>query len=641
MLDLTLAAERPTELVSSTVRTVPELFTERVKRSGHRIAYREKVDGRWRGTSWRSFGEQARAFASWLIAAGVAKGDKVAIVGSTRAEWCVADMGGQLAGAVTLGAYPTLSDEQLAYVLDHADARVLVVEGQDDLDKVRRQKQAVPKVERVLVWDPAADLGDDGWALRWSDALAQPVEDEVIRARVASVEPDDTAILVYTSGTTGPPKGAMISHANILSVLRGQSETAPFEEDDVSLNFLPMAHVAERVLGFYGRIDNGIATSFASSIAAVLEEVQEVRPTIFGSVPRIFEKAYAKMMGTVADAPPARQRIFRWAEKVGRECVRLWQRGEPIPLGLRIQYRVANGLVFAKIRQAFGGRVRYFVTGAAPIAPEILEFFWAAGFRIYEVYGMTEATVVTHANRPGQVRLRTVGRALPYVEHKLAADGEVLLRGPMVFQGYYKNAEATRETIDEEGWLHTGDVGEIDADGYLTLKDRKKHIIITAGGKNLTPANIESEIKGADPIISQAHVHGDRRKYLTALVALTPNTTLELAIKEGLMDAQRAQSLLDALGADPLAKPEGLDAAMAELAGTSRIRERVVEAVRRANQRLAKVETIKRIHLLDRELSVEEGELTPTLKVKRKVVEERYAPVFDELYEGGGLTVIG
>ncbi|MBO6934873.1 MAG: long-chain fatty acid--CoA ligase [Deltaproteobacteria bacterium] len=639
MLDLTLDVERPPERVSSLANTVPELFLERVGRSGHRIAYREKSMGRWKGTSWRTFGGQARAFATWLIDHGVERGDKVAIVGSTRSEWCVADMGGLLAGAVTLGAYPTLTATQLAYVLDHADAKIVVVESEADLAKVRAERDQLPKVERVLVWDPGVDLGTDGWALPWSTALGQLADEEAIAERVAAVDPSDTAILVYTSGTTGPPKGAMISHSNILAVLRGQKESAPFEEDDVSFNFLPMAHVAERVFGFYARVDNGISTAFASSIAAVLDEVQEVKPTIFGSVPRIFEKAYAKILGQVDDAPPARQKIFRWAEATGREVVRLWQRGERIPRGLRIRYLVADKLVFSKIRGAFGGRVRYFVTGAAPIAPEILELFWAAGFRIYEVYGMTEATVVTHANRPGQTRLGTVGRALPYVEHQLAEDGEVLVRGPMVFQGYYKNDDATAETIDPDGWLHTGDIGEIDADGYLTLKDRKKHIIITAGGKNLTPANIENEVKGADPLVSQVHVHGDRRKYLTALVALAPATALDMAMKENLLDRTRIEGLLAALAADPLSKPEGLDDAIGELTRAEPVQRRVIDAVRRANDRLSRVETIKRVHLLDRELSVEDGELTPTLKVKRKVVEERFAEAFDALYDGGGLQI--
>jgi len=639
VLDLTLAAERPTERVSSNAHTLPGLFGERVARSGHRIAYREKQGGRWKATSWRSFGDQAASFGTWLLRQGARKGDKVAIVGATRAAWCVADMGGQLAGAVTLGAYPTLTASQLAYVLDHADARFVVVEGAEDLAKVLAERANLPKVERVVVWDEAAVPAAEPWVVSWAEAMATPPDGPALDARTGEVAPEDTAILVYTSGTTGPPKGAMISHANILAVLRGQAETAPFEDDDVSFAFLPMAHVAERVLGFYARIDNGIQTAFASSVGAVLGEVLEVKPTIFGSVPCIFEKAYATMVATVEGAPPAREKLFRMAERVGREVVARWKRGETIGPGLRLRYALADKVVFAKIRGAFGGRVRFFVTGAAPIAPEILDFFWSAGFRVYEVYGMTEATVVTHANRPGQVKLGSVGRPLPYVEQRLADDGEVLVRGPMVFQGYYKNPAATAETIDAEGWLHTGDIGEIDREGYLTLKDRKKHIIITAGGKNLTPANIEKEVQAADPILSQVHVHGDRRKYLTALATLAPNTALDFAVAQGLVDPARARALTAAIAADPLAKPPGLDEVMAELVRAEPVRQRVRDAVRRANGRLSRVETIKAVHLLDRELSIDDGELTPTMKVKRKVVEERFGPAFDALYAGGGLVV--
>ena len=309
----------------------------------------------------------------------------------------------------------------------------------------------------------------------------------------------------------------MISHDNIMTVMKDQDEAFAINEDDVGLSFLPMAHVAERILAFYGRINTGMGTYFASSIAKVLEEVVEVKPTIFGSVPRIFEKAYAKIMSTVEQAPPTRQRIFRWAERVGREAVQRWQAGKPIPFGLKLKYGLADRLVFSKLRAVFGGRVRYFITGAAPIAPEILEFFWAAGFPIYEMYGMTESTVITHANVPGKVKLGSVGRALSIVEDRIADDGEILVRGKCVFQGYYKNPQATAETVID-GWLYTGDVGKKDEDGCVYILDRKKHIIITAGGKNLTPANIENEIKASDPMISQAHAHGDKRKYLVALV---------------------------------------------------------------------------------------------------------------------------
>ncbi|MEM9073387.1 MAG: long-chain fatty acid--CoA ligase [Myxococcota bacterium] len=617
--------------------TVAGLFLRRAERDPHRIAYRKKHGGRWAGTSWQQMREKSEAFAAWLIANGVEAGDKVAIVGSTRSEWAVSDIGGQLAGAVTLGAYPTLTAEQLAYILDHSDTKVVVLEGEADLAKVLSQRDALPKLEKIVVWDENATEG----VTLWNDALQTQVDNAALQKRQDAIDPDATAIIVYTSGTTGPPKGAMISHRNVMTVLASQTENAPFDKEDVSFSFLPMAHVAERVLGFYGRIDVGISTYYATSIPKVLEEVQEARPTLFGSVPRIFEKAYAKILGRVSTAPPLRQRIFRWAERVGREMVSAWQEGKSVSPGLVLQYRIADRLVFSKIREVFGGRVRYFVTGAAPIAPEILEFFWAAGFRIYEVYGMTEATVVTHANRPGEVRLGSVGRALSYVEHRIAEDGEILVKGGMVFQGYYKNPEATAETI-RDGWLHTGDIGEIDADGFLSIKDRKKHIIITAGGKNLTPANIENEIKASDPLISQAHVHGDRRKYLVALVTIGAAEAMAWGAAEGVISQADADGVLAELAADPLAQPESLPALMEAITAHEHLQTKVTEAIRHANENLARVETIKKAFVLDRELSVEHDELTPTLKVKRKNVEAKFADTFERLYaeESFGLKII-
>jgi long-chain acyl-CoA synthetase len=321
-----------------------------------------------------------------------------------------------------------------------------------------------------------------------------------------------------------------------------------------------------------------------------------------------------------------------WAEAVGRRAVKLWQAGEPIPFGLKLRYQIADRLVFSKLRAVFGGRVRYFVTGAAPIAPDILEFFWAAGFPIFEVYGMTESTVITHANTPGQVRLGSVGRPLSIVEDRIAEDGEILIRSGLVFQGYYKNPEATADTI-VEGWLHTGDIGRKDKDGYLHILDRKKHIIITAGGKNLTPANIENELKAADPLISQAHAHGDKRKYLVALITVGAAEAVEWARQKARIDGATADRHLKDLAENPLARSAELEALIREVTQDPEVRSRLVAAVRRANESLARVETIKKIHVLDREFSVEEDELTPTLKMKRKNIESKFADTFDQLYE--------
>ena len=644
MFDTDNSTGTQAEYIARRSQTVGEMFLKRVERDGDKPAFFFKESGQWQPVSWNGFAERAGAIASYLVGLGLQVGDKICMVGGTRPAWCYCDIGGQLAGAITLGAYPTLTPKQLAYILDHADTKVAFVEGIEEINKILARRQELTKLEKVVVWDTTGAeslMASHDWLVPFERVLKTPVDRAVIEARAAEVDPNGTAIIVYTSGTTGPPKGAMISHANIMTIMRDQDEALKVYEEDVSMSFLPMAHVAERILAFYGRINTGMSTYFASSIAKVLEEVAEVRPTVFGSVPRIFEKAYAKIMSTVDQAPPTRQKIFRWAERVGREAVQLWQAGKPIPFGLKLKLGVADKLVFSKLRAVFGGRVRYFVTGAAPIAPEILEFFWAAGFPIFEVYGMTESTVITHANALGAVKLGSVGRPLGVVEDRIAEDGEILVKSDLVFQGYYKNPEATADTI-VDGWLHTGDIGRKDDDGFLYIMDRKKHIIITAGGKNLTPANIENELKASDPLISQAHAHGDKRKYLVALVTIGAGEAVEWARQQGQIDDATANKHIKALTENPLARSSELEALLRDVSQDPDVRQRVVAAVKRANEGLARVETIKKIHILDREFSVEEDELTPTLKMKRKNIETKFKAIFDRLYDDAqfGLIVL-
>jgi long-chain acyl-CoA synthetase len=636
------AAAAPAEYIARRTKTVGEMFLKRVERDGDKPAFYFKENGQWQPVGWNAFCGHADAIASHLLGLGLRVQDKVCMVGGTGPAWCYCDMGGQLAGAVTLGAYPTLTPKQLAYILDHSDTKVAFVEGVEEINKILARRDELTKLEQVVVWNTAgaeALLKVYDWLVPFERVLRTAVDRAAIQARIAEVDPSSTAIIVYTSGTTGPPKGAMISHDNIMTVMRDQDEAFAIEETDVGISFLPMAHVAERVLSFYGRINTGMATYFASSIAKVLEEVAEAKPTIFGSVPRIFEKAYAKMMSTVEQASPIQQRIFRWAERVGRETVRRWQAGQTIPWDLKLKHALADRLVFSKLRAVFGGRVRYFITGAAPIAPEILEFFWAAGFPIFEMYGMTESTVITHANMPGHIKLGSVGRALGFVEDRIADDGEILIRSKVVFQGYYKNPQATSETI-MDGWLHTGDVGRKDEDGFVYILDRKKHIIITAGGKNLTPANIENEIKAADPLISQAHAHGDRRNYLVALVTLGAAEAVEWARQRGAIDGAAADRHIKALTENPLARSPELQELIERVTRDPEVQRRIVAAVKRANQGLSRVETIKKIQILDREFTVEDDELTPTLKIKRKNIETKFKETFDRLYEDEGFGLV-
>jgi long-chain acyl-CoA synthetase len=390
-------------------------------------------------------------------------------------------------------------------------------------------------------------------------------------------------------------------------------------------------------LGFYGRINTGIGCAYASSVQKVLEEVKEVRPTLFGSVPRIFEKAYAKIHSEVEKKPKPVRALFGWAKSVAIKAkpYRIAERKMPLPLA--IQYAVADRIVYKKIRQAFGGRTRSFITGAAPIALDILDFFWGAGLNIYEAYGMTEATVITHINRPGFVKLGSVGQCIPPMETKLAEDQEVLVRGPFVFKGYFKNEEATSATI-VDGWLHTGDIGAVDEQGYLKITDRKKHLIITAGGKNLAPANIENAIKNQDPLISQVHAHGDRRPYVSALIAPSPIETLEWGSSRGIISTAELRERTDELMANPMARSEALNTSVAKVVTNRDYVDRIRTAVEKGNKELAKVEQVGRFVLLDRDFSQEEGELTPTMKVKRKALEEKFSELFERIYSEPGFA---
>jgi long-chain acyl-CoA synthetase len=627
-----LLASGVVQTVADKAVTLPDMFVRRVAMSPGRTAFKHKVGTAWRSITWREFGRRARAIATWLMHRGIQAGDKVAIVGRTCHEWIECDLGGQLAGAVTVGAYPTLTRDQLQYVIAHCDARVVFVDGEAERANIDAVRDRCPALEHVVVWDRAAVTGG---AIALEDVLATLPDEPELEARAEEVEPAGCAVIVYTSGTTGPPKGAMISHANILAVLR---EKLNLEQsvDDETMSFLPLAHVAERILGTYSRTNHGAVTVFATSVATLLDEVKEVRPTLFGSVPRIFEKAYDRIQAAVEGAPPVRQRLFRWAEGVGLRAVDRWQRGERIGRRLRLQYAIADRLVFRRVRDAFGGRVRWYITGAAPIPDRVLRFFWAAGFPVFEAYGMTEATVITHLNVPGRTRLGSVGQPLSYCEQRLAEDGEILVRGPCVFMGYYKDEEATRATVDVDGWLHTGDVGRIDDEGFLSIVDRKKHIIITAGGKNLTPANIENAIKAEDPLISHVHAHGDRRPYVTALVTLSPLEAIEWGVAQGRVPASEAEALRAALMANPFARPAPLTTLLADVSSAQEVRSRIRDAVRRGNDRLSRVEQVKRVAVLERELSVEEEELTPTMKVRRKEVETKFASTFARLYEDPG-----
>jgi long-chain acyl-CoA synthetase len=631
----------PVRRITPNATSLGDLFRRRARATPDAPAIYEKVGGAWAGTTWGAFYDRARSAARGLIELGVQKGERVAILGPTHAPWAILDMGAQLASAVSFGIYPQQTPDQIRYLLEHSEATVISVDGAAEMESVLTAVRDLPGVRAIIPWDAAlaqSMASRDPRVVSPAVLEGAPLAEDEVERRLAAVSPDDTAILIYTSGTTGPPKGAMIAHRNIVALLAASSGLTEAFQSDLSLNFLPMAHAAERIFGFFARIDTGVATAYARTMGSVLEDLGDVQPTLFGAVPRIFEKAYARIQSELSRKPAAVRRLFAWAVGVGKRATALTLAGRPLPATLRAQRALADRLVFRRVQAAFGGRVRFFVTGAAPIALEILEFFWAAGLPIYEVYGMTEATVVTHANSVGAVKLGTVGRVVAPMEAKIAADGEILMRGPWIFQGYLKSPEATAEAL-EGGWLHTGDIGSIDADGYLRITDRKKHLIITAGGKNLAPANIENAIKNQDPLISQVYAHGDRRPYVIALVAPSPLETLAWGVERGLVDAAVAAALTKEVMANPAARSEALNQAMARVVADRAFGERLREAVRRGNRQLAHVEHVGRLAVLDRDFSQEHGELTPTMKVKRKAVAELHGALIEAVYEGGGLEV--
>ncbi len=593
------------------VRTIPELLDARAAEAPHLLSFEQTVNGRSDRATWSEFKQRCDALSLALEELGLRPGESAGVIGQTTGEWATTDLGILGAGGVSVGIYPTLTPAQVAYLLSDCAARFVVAGGKAELSTLRAALTEVEKPPVVIGWGEAEGeagvLGLSALISRGRELLARkPGRITELRARA---KPEDLAVLIYTSGTTGVPKGAMISHGNCLSLLSELKKLLPADVSgaDVTVSFLPMAHVAEHVIGFYGRISAGYAARYVGSLdsQAVLGAVGQTRPTLFGSVPRIFEKAYAKIRATVAEANPRRQAIFAWAERTGRAWSRHQLGGLPPPLSLRLSHALADRLVLRRIREAFGGRVRYFVSGAAPIDPEILEFFDGCGMRVVEVYGMTECCGIATVNSPERPRFGTVGRPVPGMELRLADDGEILLRGPSVFLGYWNRKEATAEAIDADGWLHTGDIGVLDADGFLKITDRKKNLIVTSGGKKVAPAPIEA-ILGSDPVLGPSLVVGEARPYLTALL------TLDL---EGAREAAGAPS-----------------ASVGELSRHPEVRRRALVAVEKANAHLARFEQIRRFRILEEELPLGGEELTPTMKLRRKAMTRRFAAEIESLY---------
>ncbi len=594
-----------------TDETLARMFWDRVERFGDRPAQRAKVGGAWVDISWRQLGQTVRELALGLLALGRRQGEAVALLSQSQAEWVQADFAIFSAGCATIPIYPTYPPEQIAYIVNDSEAKTLIVEDAAQLAKALEARAEMKGLEQIILISGQAD-GQDPAILDWAGLRALGREraaalEPLLRERLAAVRPGDVASIVYTSGTTGPPKGVVQTHANHLAMLSSCREANPTSQGEVHLLFLPLAHSFARLEAFQG-IYNGLTTAFAENLDKVAENLREVSPHFICSVPRVFERVYARILAQVEGGPPLKKKIFYWALGVGRAVNQLRQAGRPIPAGLRIKHAIAHRLVFQKLHQALGGRLRFCVSGGAPLSREIAEFFHAVGILILEGYGLTETCPALTFNRLERFKFGTVGQALPGVTLRIAEDGEILAKGPNIAAGYYKKPEATGEIFDRDGWFHTGDIGVLDAEGFLTITDRKKDLIVTAGGINIAPQNVENLLKG-DPFISQAVVYGDRRPYPVALLTLNPEELAKFAASLGLQ------------GLPP-----------AELVRHPMIVERVRQIVEAKNAQLASYAKIKRFAILPEDFTQATGELTPTLKIKRKAIAEKCRDILESLY---------
>jgi 1-acyl-sn-glycerol-3-phosphate acyltransferase len=568
---------------------------------GERPALRHKVDGSWQTTSWQSYHGQVMLAARGLIRLGLQPGDAVVIIGANRPEWFMADLGAIAAGGYPSGIYTTSTEEQCAYIINHCEAVVAVVEDEWYLDKLA---QAQDQLKAIVLMHGAAE-GEGRYSWQQLLELGREVEESRLQERIDRLRSDDTCSLIYTSGTTGHPKGVMISHKNVLWMTRALVREFKVDSRDRNLSYLPLSHIAEQVLSLYVPLISGGCASFAESLEKLGDNLREVRPTYFFAVPRVLEKIQARMEAAGAGSGPLRKRLIRWARRQGMAGGLAEQRGEPKPLG----YAIANRLIFNKVRAKLGlDRARFCFTAAAPISRHTLEFFLSLGMPFLEAYGLSECTGPTTFSLPGRYLIGAAGFAIPGTELEVADDGEILVRGPHIFQGYFKDPQSTSEAIDADGWFHTGDIGTVNQDGFLSVTDRKKELIITSGGKNVAPVPIETKLRMI-PAVSQAVVVGERCSYLTALLTLDPDNIPAIAAKIG-------SSVRDAVSAVSCATFKAyLD-----------------EQVARINATLAPYETIKRFVVLPVQLSVENGCLTPTMKLKRHLIRQLFAAEIEALY---------
>lgn len=586
-------------------KNVHELLQATCRAESRKEAYRFKRDGHWRGITWAETAAKVAEISRALMARGAGAGDRIGVLSATSIEWVLADLGIVSCGCVTVGIYSNNTAADCKYVLSHAGVEFLLLENDAQLEKILSVRDQLPTLKTIVNINGESNrsLG----VLSWDDFLSRAgeISEQDLRARVESVEPNDLAAIVYTSGTTGVPKGAMISQANLVFSAWSAGQAIYHEPHFIVLIFLPLAHVFARML-VYVSVYSATTAAIDGDINAVAQHLLDVRPHYVPCVPRVFEKVHDKIQASAQAAGGLKAAIFSWAIGIGLQVSSLKQAGEPIPVWLALRNKIADVLVFKKVRAAFGGRLVFAISGSAPLNIDIAKFFHGCGILILEGIGMTENTSFSNVNRIDKNRFGTVGPAGKGVEIKIAGDGEVLIRAPNVMLGYYKDEEATREAIID-GWLHTGDIGELE-DGFLKITDRKKDLIITAGGKNVAPQYIERVLR-LSPYISQVAAYGDRRKYITALVTLDSEVILPWARENGLGERTFEQ-----------------------LASEQAVQQLITTEVERLNGQLARYETIKKFWIAPGDFSVDEGELTPTMKLKRRVVVKKYRDKLDALY---------
>ncbi len=591
-------------------QTLTGLYFTAIDRYAARpVALRAKRDGAWRDLGYPTVAARVEGLSRGLLSLGIAPGDRVAILSENRPEWAFVDFAALAARAVDVPVYPTLTARQIHFILQDSGARAVFVSTAAQYAKLASVRHELPALEWIIGFD--TDLaGPDLLSLEALERSghAHALDGEAWRRRALQARPDELATIIYTSGTTGDPKGVMLTHGNIASNVRAGVAVLPVSDTDECLSLLPLSHIFERMTGHYAMFHSGVVINYAQSIDTVPPDLLAMRPTVVAAVPRLYEKIYARALESAVQGSPLTRTIFFWAKRVGEQWADLRLAGKPVPAALAVQRAIADRLVFRKIRARVGGRLRYFLSGGAPLSPEIARFFLAAGMPILEGYGLTETSPVITVNTPTHHRIGTVGRAVPGVEVMIAPDGEILTRGPHVMRGYFGKPAETAEAIDPDGWFHTGDIGEIDPDGFLRITDRKKDLIATAGGKKIAPQPIEGLLR-QNPFIANAVILGDRRKFPIALIA--PNfEPLEAWARAAGLDWHTRQELV------------ALPAVLAHLES---------EAKKHLRD-LARFEVPKRFLAVAREFSIESGELTPKLSVKRRVVEAHYRDQIDALY---------